>query len=89
MGQMILQIKLLLLVLKWRMRWLEISHIRLLQVLIIGHRGAILLLEELLRHLIVFLTNGIKFGLDVVEVRLVKGGVVVLGELVAGGQVAD
>ena len=89
MRQMILQVKLFFLLLKRRMWGLQIRHIGLFEILIIRNRWAILLLKELLRHLVVFLANGVQFGLDVVKVGLVEGRVVVLGELKARGEVAD
>lgn len=60
----------------------EVGHVGLFKVLLKGSRWAVLLLEELLSHLVVSLTNCIEFGLDIVQVWLVEWRLKMLGQLV-------
>lgn len=72
LSKMMFEIKLILILLERWLRWFKISHIGLLKVLIIGYWRSILLLEELLGHLIIFLPNSIQFSFDIIKIGLIK-----------------
>jgi hypothetical protein len=75
-------VKLIVVLFVWGVGGNEVGHVGLLQILLKGSRRAVHLLEKLLGHLVVSLTDGIEFCLNIIQVWLVEWRLKMLGQLV-------